>query len=310
MMKLYITTGHFKKVPLFIKEMKRNSIPRNVLSYNLWMSAAHALSGVPYAEIIYKEMMYDKNVKVGWSTYCTLANFYIKSGLSGKALDSLKAAEGKLSTKNRLGYFFLITLYTALGNKSGVLRLWEASKKVPGRITCEHYKCVLSCLVKLGEITEAERVFMTWENKLRNYDVRVSNVLLSAYMRMGFMEKAEMLHDQTIEKGASPNYKTWEILMEGWVKKKEMPKAIEAMKNGCLLLEECNWRPPHTTLMAILQYFEEMNNIDDAMVYVEVLYKFKLTSLPIYHSLLRLHVRAQRPPARVLEMMEKDTQVK
>ncbi|KAG9450759.1 hypothetical protein H6P81_010724 [Aristolochia fimbriata] len=306
MMKLYIATGDFKKVPLIIKEMKHYNIPRNVLSYNLWMSAAHALSGVHYAEIIYREMMNDKNVKVGWSTHCTLANFYVKSGLSGKALDSLKAAEEKLSTKNRLGYFFLITLYTTLGNKSGVLRLWEASKKVPGRITCQHYKCVLSCLVKLDEIKEAERVFMTWESKLKHYDVRVSNVLLSAYMRMGWMEKAEMLHNQTLEKGASPNYKTWEILMEGWVKRKDMPKAVQAMKSGCLLLEECNWRPPHSLLLAILQYFEEMNSIDDAMEYVEVLHKLKLTTLPIYHSLLRLHVRAQKPPSRILEMMDKD----
>ena len=240
MMKLYMATSQCEKVPLVIQQMKRNNVPRNVLSYNLWMSACGEVSEVASAEMVYKEMVSDNNVQVGWSSLSTLANVYINAGLADKAILVLKNAENKLSTCNRLGYFFLITMYASLNNKEGVLRLWEGSKAVGGRITCANYMCVMSCLVKLGDLVEAERIFMEWESSCGTYDIRVSNVLLGAYMRNGMTERAESLHLHTLERGGCPNYKTWEILMEGWVKSQNMDKAINAMKKGFAMLKHCD----------------------------------------------------------------------
>ncbi|KAJ8619077.1 hypothetical protein MRB53_015263 [Persea americana] len=306
MMKLYMATDQFKKVPLVIQQMKHNNIPLNVLSYNLWMGACYAVSGIGSAEMVYREMMNDKNVEVGWSTDSTLANIYIRSGLNDKALKALRIAERKLSVRNRLGFFFLITLYTFLNNKDGVLRLWEASKQVAGRMTCANYMCILSCLVKLDDVGEAERVFETWESECRKYDVRVSNILLGAFVRRRWMDKAESLHLHTLEKGGQPNYKTWEILMEGWVRNVQMDKAIMAMKKGFSMLKGCHWRPPPSIVMAIAKHFEEQGSVADARKYVRVLRQLNLVSLPVYKSLLRTHIRTQRPAPEVLEMMISD----
>ncbi|XP_050254410.1 pentatricopeptide repeat-containing protein At5g27460 [Quercus robur] len=306
MMKLYMATSQCEKVPLVIQQMKRNNLPRNVLSYNLWMNACGEVSGVASAEMVYKEMVSDKNIQVGWSTLSTLANVYIKAGLVDKAILVLKNAEEKLSTCNRLGYFFLITLYASLNDKEGVLRLWEGSKAVGGRITCSNYMCVLSCLVKLGDIVEAERIFMEWESSFRNYDIRVSNVLLGAYMRSGMIDKAESLHLHTLERGGCPNYKTWEILMEGWVKSQNMVKAINAMKKGFAMLKHCDWRPSHGILMAMAEYFEKHGSFEDVNWYIRLIHRFGLASLPLYKSLLRMHLQAKRPAFDILKMMEKD----
>ena len=54
----------------------------------------------------------------------------------------------------------------------------------------------------------------------------VTNILLGGYVRGGLMEKAEGLHARTLERGGCPNYKTWEILMEGYVGSGEMEKAV------------------------------------------------------------------------------------
>ncbi|KGN62725.1 pentatricopeptide repeat-containing protein At5g27460 [Cucumis sativus] len=221
MMKLYVATYQNEKVPLVIKDMKQNQIPRNVLSYNLWMNACSELYGVGSIELVFEEMLTDKNVQVGWSTMCTLANVYIQEGLVEKAFAALKEAEKKLSPCKRLGYFFLITLYASLKDKEGVFRVWRASKAVSGNPTCANYICILLCLVKLGEIDKAEKVFKEWELNCRNYDIRVSNVLLGAYVRNGLLEKAESLHRHTLGRGGNPNYKTWEILMEGWVRSQQ-----------------------------------------------------------------------------------------
>ncbi|CAK9313036.1 unnamed protein product [Citrullus colocynthis] len=218
MMKLYVATSQNEKVPLVIRDMKQNQIQRNVLSYNLWMNACNEVYGVGSVELVFEEMLTDKNVQVGWSTLSTLAKVYMQEGLVDKAFAALKDAEKKLSPCNRLGYFFLITLYASLKDKKGVFRVWRASKAVSGRPTCANYMCILLCLVKVGEIDEAEKVFKEWELNCRNYDTRVSNVLLGAYVRNGLLEKAESLHMRTLGRGGSPNYKTWEILMEGWVR--------------------------------------------------------------------------------------------
>ncbi|KAK1554892.1 hypothetical protein Q3G72_018784 [Acer saccharum] len=306
MMKLYMATSQYNKALLVIQEMKRNKIPRNVLSYNLWMNACAEISGVTSVEMVYKEMLNDINVEVGWSSLSTLANVYIKGGLINKALWVLKSAEKKLTTCNRLGYFFLMTLYTSLNNKKGVFRLWEASKAVGGRITCSNYMCVISCLVKVGDLVEAKRIFMEWEANCLNYDIRVSNILLGAYMRNGLTKEAESLHLHTLERGGCPNYKTWEILMEGWVKSGNMNEAIDAMKKGFAMLRHCHWRPSEDILLAIAEYFEKNGKFEDANKFVRAVHHLGLASLPLYKSLLRMHVTAQKPAFDILEMMEKD----
>ncbi|XP_052201658.1 pentatricopeptide repeat-containing protein At5g27460 [Diospyros lotus] len=306
MMKLYMATSQFGKVPSVILEMKQKNILRNVLSYNLWMGACYAVSGVASAEMVYKEMRRDKDVEVGWSTLSTLADIYLKSGFLEKAKLALQNAERKLSTTKRLGYFFLITLYASAENKDGVLRLWESSKAVEGKITSANYMCILLCLVKLGDIGEAEKVLMQYESECRKYDIRVSNVLLGAYMRNGLMEKAESLHNRTLEKGGSPNYKTWEILMEGWVRSQNMDKAIDAMKKGFALLKRCDWRPSPTIVVAIADFFQKSGNFEDAKHYLKVTRRFGLANLPVYKSLLRMHASTQQPVQEIFRMMEED----
>ncbi|KAK6940212.1 Pentatricopeptide repeat [Dillenia turbinata] len=306
MMKLYMATCQFDKVFLVILQMKQNKIPLTVLSYNLWMRSYGMSSGVNSAEMVYKEMLRDKNVQVGWSTLVTLANIYAQAGLVQNAIITLRAAEEKLSTRNRIGYLFLITCYASLNNKDGVLRLWEASKAVDSRITCANYMCILQCLVKLGDLGEAEKIFMEWENECLNYDMRVSNVLLGAYASNGFMDKAESLHLHTLEKGGSPNYKTWEILMEGWLKCQNMEKAINAMKNGFPMLKHCRWRPLNHTIITIAAYFEKQGEVEDAYKYLKLLHHAGLASLAVYKSLLRMYHCAQRPALDILEMMERD----
>ncbi|KAK9271413.1 hypothetical protein L1049_027003 [Liquidambar formosana] len=173
-------------------------------------------------------------------------------------------------------------------------------------MTCTNYMCILSCLVKLGDLAEAERIFMEWESKCWKYDIRVSNVLLGAYMRNGLMDKAESLHLHTLEKGGCPNYKTWEILMEGWVKIQNMDKAITAMKKGFAMLKHCEWQPSHTIVMAIAEYFEKHGNFEEANQYFRVIQCLGLASLPLYKSLLRMHLCTQRPALDILKMMEND----
>ncbi|XP_019156671.1 PREDICTED: pentatricopeptide repeat-containing protein At5g27460 isoform X1 [Ipomoea nil] len=306
MMKLYMATSQYTKVPSVILQMKHNCIPLNVLSYNLWMTAYGDLSDIESVEAVYKEMMNDPQVGVGWSSLCTLANIYQKAGLIRKAILVLRVAEKKLSNCNRLAYFFIITLYTSLNDKEGVLRLWEASKAVKGRMTCANYMCMLSSLVKLGEIEDAQNIFEEWESQCRAYDVRVPNILLGAYMRNGLTGKAELLYLRTLEKGGVPNYKTWEILMEGWVRSQNIEKAIDAIQRALAMSKDCDWRPSPSIVVTIANYLQKSENFEEAVQYLRALRKFNLASLPVYKSLLRMRTCSQKSAQKLLELMQKD----
>lgn len=306
MMKLYVATYQYEKVLSVVDLMKRNNVPRNVLSYNLWMNACAQVSGVASVQSVFKEMVNDGMVEIGWSTYCTIANIFRMHGLTTKAQACLRKAETKLSPTGRLGYSFVMTCYAALNDTDGVMRLWEASKSVPGRIPNANYMTAMLCSIKVGDVGRAEWIFGSWEADCRKHDVRVSNVLLGAYVRNGWIEKAERLHIHMLEKGARPNYKTWEILMEGYVQSKQMDKAADTMKKCLSLLKSCHWRPPLELLEAIAKHFEERGSADDAYRYTKVLQRFNLTSLPLYKSLLRAYINAGIVPPNILEMIAKD----
>ncbi|XP_027355870.1 pentatricopeptide repeat-containing protein At5g27460-like isoform X1 [Abrus precatorius] len=308
MMKLYLATCEYRKVPLVIQQMMHNKVSCNVLSYNLWMNACGEEEGygVAAVEAVFRIMQNDKTVEVGWSSLATLANVYKKVGQSKKAVQVLKIAENKLSTSNHLGYFFLITLYTSLKQKEGVLRLWEASKAVGRRMSCANYICILTCLVKLGDIVQAKRIFLEWESNCLKYDIRVSNVLLGAYVRNGLMEEAESLHLQTLQKGGCPNYKTWEILIEGYINRRKMDEAIIAMKRALTMMKDCHWRPPHGLVLAIAEYLGKDGNFEYANKYITDIHNFGLFSLSLYKILLRMHLSANKPPFHILKMMDED----
>jgi phage-related protein len=95
-----------------------------------------------------------------------------------------------------------------------------------------------------------------------------------------------------LEKGARPNYKTWEILLEGFVQSSQMDKAVNAMKKALSSMKSCHWRPPLKLVEAITTFFEEQGNTEDAKRYIKVLQKFNLTSLPLYKSVLRTYIKA------------------
>ncbi|GJM87132.1 hypothetical protein PR202_ga03056 [Eleusine coracana subsp. coracana] len=156
-----------------------------------------------------------------------------------------------------------------------VVRLWEASKNVPGRIPAANYMSVILCLIKVGDIIRAEWMFGSWEAECKKPDVRVSNVLLGAYVRSGWIEKAERLHLHMLEKGLS-------------------------------LLKSCHWRPPIELVEAIAKHFEEKGNVDDAYRYIKILQRLNLTTLPLYKSLLRTYINVEVVPPNIPEMMARD----
>lgn len=212
MMTLYMKTQQFEKVPLVIQEMKKNGISLNAYSYNIWMNCCATFSDIDQVEEVFNEMECDDNVDPGWTFYSTLANIYLKAKILDKVESALKELENKMKRKDRAAYGHLISLYGSLRNKDEVYRIWQSFELAFPKMTNKSYICFLSSLVKIGDIEGAENFLKKWQSRKLFDDIGVCNVLLGAYIRQGWLQKAKGLLEHVMENGFQPNANTRKIL--------------------------------------------------------------------------------------------------
>ncbi|PRQ49831.1 putative tetratricopeptide-like helical domain-containing protein [Rosa chinensis] len=113
------------------------------------------------------------------------------------------------------------------------------------------------------------RIFGEWESQCKMYDFRVLNRLLIVYCKMGLLDKAESLVNKAVE-GRIPYASTWHVLVIGFMENKQIPRAVEMLKNA-LSVGRFGWMPNPATFTAFLDYLEwkgdvESNGRDDNSV--------------------------------------------
>lgn len=268
---LYKNTGKFEKVPLMIQKMEKNNIPQDRFTYNIRMSICAAMSDIDGVEKILEEMQCNAMVDIDWSTCGNLANIYIKAGLLDKAELTLKEMEKKMNRREREAFDTLITLYASAGNKDGVTKTWQLLKLSFPRLTNMSFICMLVSLLKLGDLEGAENIFKEWEYAGLNYDCRVPNVLLDAYVKKGLMEKAELVLEHVLEGTEKPISKTWEIIAEGYLKNSQIDKAVHAMNKALLSMRRGGWQPKPANLLSILKHLQEHGDVVCAEQYLNIL---------------------------------------
>lgn len=312
MMSLYINSEQFEKVPSVIWEMKKNGISLDVYSYNFWMRSYTALSDMDKVEDVLNEMQSDDNVDTDWTIYSTIVNFYIQAKDLDKAESTLKEAENKMKKmeakrkrKYRAGYDHLIRLHGSLGNRDEVYRIWRSLESAFPEMTNRSYMCLLSSLVAIGDIEGAEDFLKKWDSVKLFDDIRVSHVLLVAYIKNGWLPKAEVLLERIIENGGKPNADTWEILAEGYIQSGEIHKAMEAMAKS-VSVGQSTLQPKFGNVVAILKHFEKQGDVKSAEDFFKILRGLKFVSTEIYNCLLRTYVHAGKVPPKISELMIED----
>ncbi|PIA26904.1 hypothetical protein AQUCO_08600053v1 [Aquilegia coerulea] len=306
LMCLYTNTGEYEKVPELLKEMKENGVTPDNFSYRICINSYGAQSNIEEMEKVLTEMKDQPNLTMDWNTYASVANFYIKSGHKDKAVASLKLSEEKLASKDGLGYNHLISLYASLGDKAEMTRLWELKKSACKRKYINiDYITMLTSLVRLDDLEEAEKLLKEWESSGNSYDFRVPNVLLIAYSKKGLVEKAEALLTGITEKGKIPIPNSWGILAGGYAKKCEMENALRCMKMA-FSVSNGSWKPNPKTISSILQWLGDEGKVDDVEAFVESLKAFRPMDKIMYHALIKANVRADKDVKDILESMKTD----
>lgn len=137
---------------------------------------------------------------------------------------------------------------------------------------------MLVSLLKLGDLEGAENIFKEWEYAGLNYDCRVPNILLDAYVKKGLMEKAELVLEHVLEGTEKPISKTWEIIAEGYLKNSQIDKAVHAMNKALLSMKRGGWQPKPTNLRSILKHLQERGDVVCAEQYLNILRDMNIES--------------------------------
>lgn len=313
MMTLYMNTEKFGKVPLVIQEMKKKGISVNICCYNIWMRSYAALSDLDGVAEVFNEIERDHNINTDWSIYSTIVNIYINAKVLDKAGSALKEMENKVKEietkrkrKDELAYNHLISLHGNLGNKDEVYRIWRSFELASPKMTNTSYICLLSSLIRMGDIEGAEFFFKEWESLKTFDDSRVYYTLINAYVEKRWLEKAELLLERVVDKGGKPNARTWEALAEGYIENDQIQKAMEAMKKSLSIEGNSPWQPNSVNVLAILKHFQKQGDVKSAEEFFKILRCVKFVSTEIYNSYLRTYVYAGKVHPGISELMLED----
>ncbi|KAF9619837.1 hypothetical protein IFM89_009588, partial [Coptis chinensis] len=209
LMSLLIRVGAAERVPPLIKEMKNKDITPNIHTYNYLMNSYAAMKDIDSAERVLEEME-EAGVKCDWTTYTNLVSIYSKAGLIEKANAVLNEVENMDKLRDRKAYHILI-------NTTNI-----------------SYLVMLRALSRLDLAEELEKCFREWESSCVYYDIRVTNVLIDSYLGRDMIGKAEMLYEDAMKRGAEPNIRTTEMIMNFYLKNRQMDMALTYFETATL----------------------------------------------------------------------------
>ncbi|XP_077240773.1 tetratricopeptide repeat (TPR)-like superfamily protein isoform X2 [Tasmannia lanceolata] len=287
---LYIRLGQPEKVPALVEEMKANNIIPDTFTYNVLMNCYASLKDYEAVERVMDEIKAAGKVSCDWTTYSNLAAIYVAGGLFERADLALKELEKTIDIRDRRAFHFLISLYAGTSNLAEVKRVWKSLKSSFQKTTNLSYLVMLQALSKLDDFDGLKECFEEWESCYSSYDIRLTNVLINAYIRRDMIREAEVLSESTVSKGSGPNFRTLEMFMDYYLKNHQMDLAFKTMDIAVSKVKDNEWQPNKEKVRAFLKYFEEENDVDGAEEFCRKLKKVIPLDSEVYDFLLRTYI--------------------
>ncbi|GAB4830586.1 hypothetical protein Ancab_020352 [Ancistrocladus abbreviatus] len=304
---LFLKVGQPERVPPLIQVMKERNLALSSHSYNFLMQSYAAMNDLEGVERVAEELQKD-NKKCDWTLYSNLAHIYIKFGLFGKAESALGQMEEILEKSDycdRLSYHFLISLYSKVGNKVAVARVWDSLKS---RFPICHnisYLCLLQALHKLDDIGGLTKYYEEWKASYKHHDPRLANVVIGAYLKHNMATEAELLLKDSSMSAGPQYFKQNSMFITYFLDKGDIHAALRHMEAAIVKVNiDQKWLPEPEQIDAFFKYFEEQKDVDGAEHFCTMLKKVSCLNSKVYLSLLQIYAAAGKTATGLRKRME------
>ncbi|KAK9685015.1 hypothetical protein RND81_10G250000 [Saponaria officinalis] len=256
LMSLYIKLDQPEKVHPLVQEMKQRNIPLSNVSYHIWLQSCGRLKDLASIERLMEEVEGQSSLKNDWKIYSGLATAYINVGQSQRAASALRKLEEVLEYTNlydRTAYHHLISLYAKAGNEDSVFQAWGKLKSKFIECHNQSYLLMLQALSKLDNIEGLKKVLEEWVSTHKSYDVRLPSVAISAYLKHGMLEEAQLLFKDILSCGSGQ--KVWYAhasFMYYYLGRQQMDSALRHMEAAYVN----GWKPSAEKLRPFFEYYK------------------------------------------------------
>lgn len=271
MLSLYSRMRMHDKLHSVVQEMKNRGIRFNEVTYNIRLNA-YADSDSKGMERLLMKMEVDPTVKVDFYSYVTAAKGYIKAGALDKASIVLKKAEHLVKPQDRLlAYGSLMTFYATMQKREEVYRLLDIIRSY-GKLNYRSCVYIFTSLEKFDDLDSVKRILEVWEENTTYFDIRIPNLVISAFCKKGRVGEAESILNRLIETGKEPSAKTWSHMASGYYKSDRMAEAVEMTKKA-FLAPFPGWQPDFKIVAVCLEYLNKKGDADGVQEMVMLLEK-------------------------------------
>ncbi|KAJ6383481.1 hypothetical protein OIU78_026883 [Salix suchowensis] len=307
MLNLYYQMGKYEKLEVLMQEMEKWGICFSNITYKILLNAYAATSNIEEIKKIMMKMEADPLVSIDWYAYVVAANGYLKAGLIDKTLTMLWRSEQLISGKSaRFACETLLSLYTSVGNKEQLYRVWNLYK-TKGRSLNLSYLCMINSLLKLDDVDGAERIWEEWVYIVKFFDIQIPNVMVSTYSKRGVWEKAEAFVGKIVASGIKIEASTLDRLATGYHVGGQMLKASETIKKA-ISISQPGWKPNMYTLAACLEYLEGQGDVKKTEDLLKILKEHCHLSSVSYDRLNCNIIDKENLCARALDHMDGEDQ--
>lgn len=262
--RIYYNTKNFEKMDALFHEMEKKGIYGDKYSFTLRLNFHATTCNIEGLNKTMEIMEADPRIEMDCDTYIIATHAFLKAGLVEKSLELLKKVE-KMAIGNTGNYEKLnmvLKMYSELGKKEDVYRIWKILKK--NTIYNRGYRNMIRSLLKCDDIEGAETIFKEWETRDLSYDFRISDDLIDVYVKKGDLGKAEDVIKCGIEKGGTPTFRTWYCLMIGYFEGDRVLKGIEALKNATRARRVLQFEERvKDKLVIVLEYLERERDLEE-----------------------------------------------
>ncbi|KAG6494632.1 pentatricopeptide repeat-containing protein At4g01990, mitochondrial-like [Zingiber officinale] len=261
LMSLYMRLGQHEKVLTQYQEMKSDNIVPDTITCCILMNCYASLNDIESVERVIKEAEEDKQIKLRWSAYSTLASIYCSAGLITKAESALKKSEKLIDGRDRQPYHFLINLYSRIHNFEEVKRIWNSYKTVFQKPTNISYLTMLRSLDRLDDINGQQDLYEEWESVCMSFDVRLTNVMIGSYLRKNMIQQAQRVWEKASERGAVPDFKTCDMFLDYYLKNNDIDSALMWLETRISRMKRNEWKLSQDQVNTFLKAFEDAKDV-------------------------------------------------